>query len=261
LGGGGRTTTLIAVTLRASVPLGIGRLLAGPARPATVLGRFPTALYTRLPDGEVVALLTRDAVRVPCGLVLARSSAELRLDVLEGPVSVGDGALRVGGLEVWPGRIVSLSVPRLPRPTGHAVEQAAAEIGAFDGCSPEGLADPARAAGAARRLLGRGSGLTPSGDDLLAGFLVGCAAYGRPAGDVRGVVLDEGRRTTDLSAALLRHAARGEALPEVTRLLVAMSEGRGIATAAAELVRVGHTSGTALAIGAVAAARTNRGEQ
>src|SRR5262249_13546495 len=59
-------------------------------------------------------------------------------------------------------------------------------------------------------LLGRGPGLTPAGDDVLAGLLAGRAAYGP---DDRALADDicalAPSRTTALSAALLRHAARG----------------------------------------------------
>jgi hypothetical protein len=70
--------------------------------------------------------------------------------------------------------------------------------------------------------------------------------------------------TTDLSAALLRCAARGESIPQVNQLLRTMSgsawQGR-LDQAMDDLVRVGHTSGTALATGVLAAATMAIGDQ
>src|SRR5260370_13795935 len=69
---------------------------------------------------------------------------------------------------------------------------------------------------AASLLVGSGPGLTPSGDDVLAGFLVGAAAFGLDVAALREAVADLAPgRTTALSAALLWHAVRGECIDEV----------------------------------------------
>jgi hypothetical protein len=109
------------------------------------------------------------------------------------------------------------------------------------------------------RLLGAGQGLTPSGDDVLAGLLVAARAFGLPIAAVRARVLAARPGcTTDLSAALLRCACRGEAVPQVRALLRAMSQASERVTrlrhALRELCAVGHTSGVAMAIGVAAAA-------
>ena len=238
-------TTMSLAALRASAPTRLRSVLAGPDLPGTVLGSFPTAIYFHVPAGfGVIALLTSDAVRVPCGLQLPWSSPEFPLDRLRGPVRVGGGALRIGSAEITVGRIVSASVPRLPAPRRDRVN--GVEVG---GDVDVDVAAPAR-------LLGLGSGLTPSGDDVLAGYLAAAAAYGLPAERLRAFVRAEApRRTTTLSAALLRHAAAGEAIPQVRRLLVALDDGTGIDAALAGLLLVGHTSGAALAAGMLAAAR------
>ncbi len=233
-------TMMSRAALRASAPTRQRRMIAGPDLPGTVLGSFPTAIYIHVPAGfGVIALLTRDAVRVPCGMQLAPSSGEFPLDRLRGPVRVGGGALRIGTAEITVGRLVSVSVPRLP-----ASRRVDSDIDV-----DVDVADPAR-------LLGLGSGLTPSGDDVLAGYLAGAAAYGLPVDELRTFVCAEApRRTTTLSAALLRHAAAGEAIPQVCRLLLALDDGIGTDAALAGLLRVGHTSGAALAAGVLAAAR------
>ena len=214
--------------------------IAGGPVEATVLGRFPASLYVAVPRAfGVLAILSPAAVRLPCGVqVLDR-----QLPV--GDVVVGDGTVRVGSVVIRAGRVVSARVARRPVPRQLAeVQRVVAPVDIDAG------------------LLGRGPGLTPSGDDVLAGYLVGATAYGstdQAADDVRRLVESQAAQcTTTLSAALLRHAAAGETIPQVSGLLDALggSEGRhSLDRALADLYAVGHTSGAALASGVVAAAR------
>jgi hypothetical protein len=105
-------------------------------------------------------------------------------------------------------------------------------------------------AAAVAGLLGRGPGLTPAGDDVLAGFLLGSMAFGLDAGRVRAAVAAMApARTTALSAALLWHADRGECVDEVA-VVVASPSGPAVD----RLLRIGHTSGAALATGLATAA-------
>jgi hypothetical protein len=118
---------------------------------------------------------------------------------------------------------------------------------------------PAQAADSAAwvaRLLGRGPGLTPSGDDVLAGFLVGASAFGVPVSGISSAVTRLAPiRTTALSAALLWHAARGECVPELAALAEALRGNRPAEPVASQLFAVGHSSGAALAHGMVLAAQ------
>ena len=84
----------------ATGPARIRHLISGPARPADVLGRFATALYLRLAGGEVIALLSSDAVRLPIGLILPTSSREFPLTHLYGQVAVGSGGCTCRQLEL-----------------------------------------------------------------------------------------------------------------------------------------------------------------
>jgi hypothetical protein len=111
---------------------------------------------------------------------------------------------------------------------------------------------PLRAAAA--RLLGRGRGLTPEGDDLLAGAAIGARALGTAAGaspgEVEDIVAalcppDAAERTGGLSATLLDLAARGAAPEPVHRL----ASGRGREGALSDLRRLGASTGAALAAG------------
>ena len=107
-------------------------------------------------------------------------------------------------------------------------------------------------------LLGLGPGLTPSGDDVLGGVLVALAALGRF--DVRDrlarAILSAARDlTTPLSAAFLAAAAEGEGsavLHDFAGALIAGCSDTAVATAA-DLVRVGHTSGWDALAGVVSA--------
>jgi len=208
--------------------------IAGGPVEATVLGRFPTALYVAVPRAfGVLAILSPAAVRLPCGVQIL----DRQLPV--GDVVVGDGTVRVGSVVIRAGRVVSARVARRPAPRRLAEARQLVPLVDIDG-----------------GLLGRGPGLTPSGDDVLAGYLVGAAAYDVPAADVRRLVESQAdRRTTTLSAALLRHAAAGETIPQVSGLLDALAGRRPLDRALVDLHAVGHTSGAALASGVVAAAR------
>jgi hypothetical protein len=293
-------------------------VLEAPARPADCLGVTRGALYLRIagPPG-VLAVLTHDAVRLPCGLVLPTTSAELPLTSLAPAHSMilesytcgnmhnspGSWGIVIGSGEVrWSGpdgpvvvRAVREWAPARPV-RGEVAASALAEVRSVlgraglsgSGLSCSGLSgtalnaagtngadavvsswlaelgaaacDQGAATAAAMRLLGSGPGLTPSGDDVLAGFLAGAAAFGIGAAALReAVAVLAPARTTALSAALLWHAARGECIHELAGLAAVLT-GQGCSQpgeagrAVSRLVSVGHTSGAALALGLVSAA-------
>ena len=118
--------------------------------------------------------------------------------------------------------------------------------------------------GAPTALLGRGRGLTPEGDDILAGAAVGLRALGPAAGLTSDTVdgmaralcpVDVRARTGSLSATLLELAAVGAAPEPVTRLL-ADEDREG---ALSDLRRLGASTGAAIAAGiGLAAIRLGR---
>jgi hypothetical protein len=270
------------VKLSAAASSSVRSALAGPARPATWLGATPAALYLQI-AGEpgVLALLAHDAVRLPCALVLPTTRAELPLVATvvaaDNEPLVGDGAVTWTGPA---GRVVVTAVRewaparvRRGTVTASAREAVRAALPALDTLGVDSMLLPLLAsqpAAAVARLLGRGPGLTPAGDDVLAGFLVGARAFGHDAAEARAAVAALApAHTTALSAALLWHAARGECIDELAAVVVALSrpsrsEGnpteRGLAghnvleQALGRLLAVGHTSGAALAAGLSAAA-------
>lgn len=240
----------------------------GSPRPGELIAVFPTALYVRLARGQVIAVLTHDAVRLPCALVLATASMERPLHGVRGEVLVGAAQVRIGALAVEISRLVSFTAPVGLSPRQSAVAQVAAVLSAsgfrehgsrLDVRLRAGCRDPRAARQITRALLGAGSGLTPSGDDVLAGFLVGAHVFGIAADPLRRAVqVHAPGATTDLSATLLDHAVRGESIPQVTSLLrqlAAEQPSHELDHSLARLLRVGHSSGIALATGIHAAAR------
>ena len=101
-------------------------------------------------------------------------------------------------------------------------------------------------------LVGRGAGLTPTGDDVLAGALVAAHAVRHPLLDTwRAATRDvlRERRTTVVSWGLLHHALDGWAAPELAAYVDAVTAGRP-EPARSRLLALGHSSGRALADGA-----------
>jgi Protein of unknown function (DUF2877) len=122
--------------------------------------------------------------------------------------------------------------------------------------------DPGAAAGAARELLGRGPGLTPEGDDLLAAVAGTLAVLG-PATGVDGPPLAAllaalapiPGRTSALSATLLGLAAERRLTEPVGRLLdLDPATETAWPAALSRLERLGHGSGRAYAAGVAGAA-------
>lgn len=213
--------------------------VAGPRRRAEVIARGPQALYVDV-DGDCLGVLARGAVALPNGL---RTTLH-RLPEFEGPVLVGAGRVSLPGHDVVPSRIVDPTVPRL----GGLPAWRPAVPTALPTATLRALA--AGQSRAALDLLGLGPGLTPAGDDVLAGWLVARYAADRPTGPVAEAVRSKARaRTTLLSATLLDRAAHGEAAPACRDLLLALHAGSAVDAALAALLRVGHTSGAALALG------------
>lgn len=235
-------------------------VVAGPRRRADWLGACRTALYLQVPSGEVLAILTRDAVQLPCAVVVPRRSGELPLDQL---VATARAVPIVGGGEIcWGGpaaatTVVAVAQWRPPAVATGAPDPAAVVRLAAALREREVVVDLDRdAEPEPGELLGRGPGLTPSGDDVLAGYLIGARAFGIPRDRLAAEIERQAaRRTTALSAQLLRHAIDGACAPQLARLVTACITGQDVAAAAAAVVSIGSSSGAALAAGVLVAAR------
>ena len=113
---------------------------------------------------------------------------------------------------------------------------------------------------AATRIVGLGPGLTPSGDDLLAGLLVGTARLrgALPTALGEAVLAAAWDRTTDFAVARLRHAAHG-AIEEVQEHIMANllgGAGTELDAAVRRAAGWGHTSGVDTLVGLFLALRT-----
>lgn len=251
-------------------------LLSGPPATATVRGVSGPACYLDV-DGVVVVVENADGAGLPNAVRVAHP-ARPPLQLGEGDhVVLGRGAVRVGGRELpvhrWWDPYVRIGSSRLDA-AGVAVATATlrsaaagTDPGAFAPPDTGALAQALRAhdtgvAAAATALLGRGAGLTPAGDDVLAGLLaalrvLGPSLPGAVAGRVAAtadmlaaaVIGPARERTTALSAQLLAHADRGAVALPVADVLRAVAGRGALVASAARLARVGHTSGRDLLTG------------
>jgi hypothetical protein len=273
-------------SLSAAASTGIRDLLVGPTRPVRVLAAFPAAVYLTHAEGTV-AVVAADGVHHPNALVVPAPTAERPLATfrVHQRGHLGAGGLRVAGREVRITRWFD-PVPRLPAHTGPAghlavaarVAAARRHLVAATGPVPETLTagatavadalaagDADAAEAAARRSVGLGPGLTPAGDDVLAGLLAAALAFDRAFHGAAGSALTDVTRTagdaiarhatdatTAVSAALLVHAARGEVAAPAGAVLRALA-GRGDRRRALDrLLAVGSTSGRDLSVGILA---------
>ena len=107
-------------------------------------------------------------------------------------------------------------------------------------------------------LLGAGRGLTPSGDDFLAGTLVALHAFGEravAASLARAVARYAPRRTSRLSAAHLEAACAGEAIEPLHEAVGAVAGNTYPGRALDALERFGHDSGFDALAGVLLVAR------
>lgn len=263
----------------------IAPVLRAAVRPVRVLAAFRAAVYLAA-DDEVVALVAADGIRHPNAIVVTRPAATHPFAGLRAPQrgTIGDGRVTLPGFGVTIARWFD-PVPRLAATDAATlaalVEATTEHLETVTGPVPHELRRPATevasalratdemaAVRAARPLIGRGPGLTPAGDDVLAGLLASTLAcdrarHGTQATRLATVTRDAGASiaglardaTTSMSAALLAHAARGAVSGPVGDLLHALT-GRGVPNQALErLLTVGHTSGRDLAVGVLAGAR------
>ncbi len=245
----------------------------GPPRRARVLGAFPSALYLQVGGhAGVLPVVTAAGLRLPTALVVATALPTVGWGTQPGDeVIVGGGEVRLSGLTIravrtWrpqpvtaagvgPGLLGSPLAPlRLPwRTTSRTL------TGGLLAGEMASLPDRVST------LVGAGPGLTPSGDDLLCGILLGLRLH--PRGSLSlverlwAVVRPRLTTTTSLSAALLTEAAQGYAVAPVIRLAEALARPAGdqgtdeglpatdatdVSDAVQAVLAIGHSSGADL---------------
>ena len=206
----------------------------------TVAAVFSKAAYLRLPAG-LVALTTMEA---PPGPIHARGPFPVHRLAAGDAVTIDGSVLGVelAGAAVWRG-----ALPDLAGVDTSVLDRAPAS--ALAGY-PDHVAravdhlDRGDLVAVVHTLAGLGPGLTPAGDDALAGILLVAGA-----GDRAAACHAAGRaRTNDIARAFLAWAARGQSIEPVHRLLAA-TDAQTAEEALAALLRFGHSSGADLALG------------
>lgn len=250
--------------IAAAASSGVADLLDGPLRRGRLLGSSGHVAWVEF-DGRVVVIGDLDSVRLPNGIVTTEAITSL-LVPSDPEISIGRGGIIVGRehairvLRRWDPRPVLPAVNRLV--TLGIIRDAAGDVAAMGDCdlgSALASRNSARVVGSAGRLMGRGPGLTPEGDDLLAAALASYLLMSeslrreaaiRLVASVSDLLIERSRRrTTMLASSLLTHALSGEVAAPIADLLRAIC-GRGEVPRALErLCSVGHSSGPAYAAG------------
>ena len=252
---------LLSAVVTGAAPAWVGARLAGPQHPGTVVHSGSDAVYVRS-HGDVIGVVSRHATALPCTVsTLLDTVGDLfdhgRLPRIGDEVSIGSGVIDFGGHQVRAGRFVDFAMPSFD-PAGAAgmVHRLERVTGASS--QPTELDDAVlstlrrRPAEALLQTLGRGSGLTPFGDDVVCGMIATLLAGGdRCAAALAGrAVALAPERTTWLSTTLLRRAAHGEALPAFASVVVALDEHPDrIGPTIEHLLTIGHTSGAGMLLG------------
>jgi hypothetical protein len=207
---------------------------------ARVLAVFSKATYLQL-YSDVLAIVTTDVPRGPLHLRVhqvppAKVGQSFFLETIgEGPQGCWAPA-RVDG------NALLRSHPSLPNADASALSGSAAVQRASQALNDHDLV------GTVRHLAGLGPGLTPSGDDVLAGILLVASLTDRfSPSDLRAAADTTG--THDISRSFLRWAANGHSIEPVHDLLFAVAAGRPTHRAELAVAAVGATSGHDLLLG------------
>jgi len=268
----------LRVTRALAAGVTAARALAAAGGRARVLARPGGAAFLTA-AGEIVWLGPATAPLHPRAVLAAslpdvEIGAELRVDAAGvTPWQPATPRLDAAGVRTLRARWHRLAadLPALGTPAGFGALLAGAPLAfPLDGAAgavralAEACArdEAAAAAPAALALLGLGGGLTPSGDDFVGGalfarhLLAGAGAadalgWRRVADAVREAAV---ARTHPISAALLGDLAGGGSHAPLHDLVGALAAGDAVSarTAAASLVRLGHSSGWDILAGAAA---------
>lgn len=242
-----------------------------PLQAGFVHSVFSTSLNLML-DGSLVHVGGNDAPLSCLGLSFDACLAErVARGVRQGDEALFDGlgiTIRGGGgtffIDLSDARVVSTRI--IPAPSGadasslrevlgcagirdglgieldtRAIEALLALSSVAEGRDEEGMGT----GDAITFLVGRGLGLTPSGDDLLAGFGTALWFRGAEAPFVRFLSEEVFARTNDIGAAYLRAMSMGHANQDYLDLMraIALGETGSLERHVANILARGHTSG------------------
>ncbi|WP_129663017.1 DUF2877 domain-containing protein, partial [Phytoactinopolyspora endophytica] len=202
-------------TLPAAASAALQPLLAAPAAPAQIVASTRELLAVQAPRARhgLVCLIGTRAVRTPCAMVLAGPVPQVDVGTA---VELGDGRLRLPDVTVTAIRWWQPRRPVVADPGGAARRAARCPAPDLDAPVLESAATLACALHSralsldesVNALLGLGPGLTPLGDDVLAGAVVALRAVRSAAADeLAGAISDAApvARTTTVSAGLLAY--------------------------------------------------------
>jgi Protein of unknown function (DUF2877) len=247
---------------------------------ARVLAAFALSCDLVTPNGEVIALVTPLIGNGPLSIVLDAESPKLAATSPGTQAWLAGDTLHVGNLEVdlkeaslwepcpdWSALRARLEtvVARLSELQATALRLApASSLLRADSAASYAIVseaknlelawegDTTQLRETAVRLAGLGIGLTPAGDDFLAGLMLWAwLAHPAPGPFCQAVAEGAAPRTTTLSAAFLRAAARGECDAAWHRLFAALSvDGAAqLAPPISQVVAHGATSGADMLAG------------
>ena len=188
----------------------------------TIIAKFDHSAYLRI-AGDIYCLLPPDGEDGAIHICL-RSWPNMPCGA--------DIAIELGSSLIW-------TPPKWPTTTVPTLRQRLDQFGSYE------LADPIGH-------LGRGEGLTPQGDDRIAGWLMMRHALGWSA-DASGILAASMTRTHQISRAHLRAAAMGLGAAPFHRICHQMLDPAIAEPDLAPLKLIGHTSGQAAFEGAMAA--------
>jgi hypothetical protein len=240
-----------------------------------VLAVFDRACDLVTPAGDVIAIVLPDIGDGPLNVVVEGRSGAFAAVQPGTTAKVGRTTLRIGALNVTLDRAATWE-PRpdwerlrrsheriqsqLPLLERYALERMAPGLTGFPTSVRSGSAfqgalldlragwdgDLARLGQGAAYFAGLGAGLTPAGDDFLAGLMLRAwLLHPEPRTLCPCIVEIAAPRTTTLSATLLRAAGRGECTVTWHRLLEALQTGSAeqLEVAAEQVLSYGHSSG------------------
>jgi hypothetical protein len=207
---------------------------------------------------RAVHLRFRDELRVLVGPAAPPGPLHLRVGRLPAVTVGGLATLRAGRLELGPSAFDVAGAPRWTPPTVDGPLRATEIPGARRSALADdrellatvtALVTRGELEAIASRLGGRGPGLTPAGDDVLAGIVLALHALGTAEARLQRAV--EAVRTTDLARAYLRWCARGQCIAPAHDVLraVADADAVGLTRAARQLSALGASSGADLLLG------------
>lgn len=251
----------LGTTITGAAPVWVGDRLREKTHQGEVVHVGSDAIYFRSRD-DVIGVVSRRATPIPCTISTILPTLDGQFSTSGNPqtgdiVTIGDGVAMISGTEVHVARLVDFQMPAI---APEHIQTMRTRLGEIAGESLQSAEIPAEVLEILRAnpseavplLLGRGSGLTPFGDDVVCGTLATLLTFDDPcAAPLRATALELAPdRTTSLSATLIRRAAEGDVLPVFANAVTALAYHPEKATENINrLLSIGHTSGAGMLLG------------